>query len=93
VPIAAAAKVSAAPAADSAPAAVTSPRASSQPKPEASVPSSPTSSERLSNLKPWITTAVIVLCMVVVLILIFSLGQRHQDGSHLRITFRPFPVT
>jgi hypothetical protein len=31
--------------------------------------------------------------MVVALIVIFSLGQRHQDGSRLRITFRPFPVT
>src|SRR5215469_10764869 len=71
------AQVSAAPAADSAPAAVTSPRVSPQPKPEASVASSPTSPERPSNLKPWITTIVIVLCMVVVLVAIFSLGRRH----------------
>jgi Helix-turn-helix domain len=92
-PTAAAAQVGAAPAAGSAPAAVTSPRVSSQPKPEASVPSSPTSPGGFSNLKPWITTAVIVLCMVVALIVIFSLGQRHQDGQHLLITFRPFPVT
>jgi len=76
-PTAAAAKVSTAPAAGSAPAAVASPRISSQPKPEASAPSSPTSPERPSNLKPWITTAVIVLCMVVALIAIFSLGRRH----------------
>jgi uncharacterized membrane protein YqiK len=45
------------------------------------VASSPTSPERPSNLKPWITTAVIVLCMIVALVAIFSLAHRQQAGS------------